>query len=69
MLAAFGPPDTDHASGLAVVKPEQEGKPETTQGRTRATVLRMPPCLFELYSVVVLCYGQLSARWRRGGGD
>jgi hypothetical protein len=38
---------------------------ETTRGHARATVLRAEPCLFGLYTVVVLLYAGLPARWRR----
>jgi DDE superfamily endonuclease/Archaeal putative transposase ISC1217 len=38
---------------------------ETTRGRSRLTVLRAEPCLFGLYTVVVLLYAALPARWRR----
>jgi DDE superfamily endonuclease len=38
---------------------------ETTRGRTEATVLRMAPCLFGLFSVVALLYARLPARWTR----
>jgi hypothetical protein len=38
---------------------------ETTRGRTESTVLRVAPCLFGLYSVVALLYGQLPAARRR----
>jgi hypothetical protein len=38
---------------------------ETTRGRSEKTVLRMAPCLFGMYSVVVLIYSQLPARTRR----
>jgi DDE superfamily endonuclease len=38
---------------------------ETTRGRCEPTVLRMAPCLFGLYSVVVLIYLQLPERARR----
>jgi DDE superfamily endonuclease/Archaeal putative transposase ISC1217 len=38
---------------------------ETTCGRTEATVLRMAPCLFGLFSVVALLYAGLPARWTR----
>jgi DDE superfamily endonuclease/putative transposase ISC1217 len=40
---------------------------ETTRGRCQATVLRVAPCLFGLYSVVVLLYTQLPKRARRAG--
>jgi hypothetical protein len=38
---------------------------ETTRGHVRLTVLRAEPCLFGLYTVVVLLYAALPARWRR----
>jgi DDE superfamily endonuclease/Archaeal putative transposase ISC1217 len=38
---------------------------ETTRGHVRSTVLRAEPCLFGLYTVVVLLYAALPARWRR----
>ena len=38
---------------------------ETTRGRVRQTVLRAEPCLFGLYTIVVLLYAGLPARWRR----
>jgi hypothetical protein len=38
---------------------------ETTRGWKRNTVLRAEPCLFGLYTVVVLLYARLPARWRR----
>jgi DDE superfamily endonuclease/Archaeal putative transposase ISC1217 len=38
---------------------------ETTRGHARRTVLRAEPCLFGLYTVVVLLYAALPARWRR----
>jgi hypothetical protein len=38
---------------------------ETTRGWSRNTVLRAEPCLFGLYTVVVLLYAGLPARWRR----
>jgi DDE superfamily endonuclease len=37
---------------------------ETTRGRTKATVLRVAPCLFGLFSVVCLLYERLRARGR-----
>lgn len=37
---------------------------ETTRGWSRTTVLRMAPCLFVLYSLVVLLYDMLPARQR-----
>jgi DDE superfamily endonuclease len=40
---------------------------ETTCGWTEPTVLRVAPCLFGLYTVVVALYVQLPARRRRGG--
>ena len=39
---------------------------ETTQGWCRATVLRMTPCLFGLYSVVALLYHELPKGRRVG---
>jgi hypothetical protein len=41
---------------------------ETTRGRREATVLRMAPCLFGLFSVVALLYERLPARWTRLAG-
>lgn len=38
---------------------------ETTRGHVRRTVLRAEPCLFGLYTIVVLLYAALPARWRR----
>jgi hypothetical protein len=38
---------------------------ETTRGRTEATVLRVAPCLFGLFSVVALLYASLPGRWTR----
>jgi hypothetical protein len=38
---------------------------ETTRGRKEETVLRMAPCLFGLYTVVVLLYAQMPAHYRR----
>jgi hypothetical protein len=38
---------------------------ETTRGWSRATVLRVAPCLFGLYTVVALLYADLPARFRR----
>jgi uncharacterized protein YerC len=38
---------------------------ETTRGWSRATVLRIAPCLFGLYTVVALLYVELPARYRR----
>jgi len=38
---------------------------ETTRGWSRATVLRAEPCLFGLYTIVVLLYAGLPAPWRR----
>jgi DDE superfamily endonuclease/Archaeal putative transposase ISC1217 len=38
---------------------------ETTRGWSRNTVLRAAPCLFGLYTVVVLLYVDLPARYRR----
>lgn len=38
---------------------------ETTRGWSRATVLRVAPCLFGLYTVVALLYADLPARSRR----
>jgi hypothetical protein len=40
---------------------------ETTRGWTETTVLRVAPCLFGLYTVVVALYVQLPAGQRRGG--
>lgn len=40
---------------------------ETTCGWTEATVLRVAPCLFGLYTVVALLYVQLPAHRRRSG--
>jgi hypothetical protein len=40
---------------------------ETTRGWTERTVLRVAPCLFGLYTVVVALYTQLPARRRLGG--
>ena len=40
---------------------------ETTRGWTEKTVLRVAPCLFGLYTVVVALYMQLPARCRRSG--
>lgn len=40
---------------------------ETTRGRKRETVLRMVPCLFALYSVVVLIYQWLPEKARAAG--
>jgi hypothetical protein len=37
---------------------------ETTRGWTEATVLRVAPCLFGLYTVVAVLYAQLPARCR-----
>jgi len=37
---------------------------ETTRGRTEATMLRLVPCLFGLFSVVALVYDLLPARTR-----
>lgn len=39
---------------------------ETTRGWAEATVLRVAPCLFGLYTVVAALYAQLPARSRRG---
>jgi len=39
-------------------------KLERTRGWTEQTVLRTAPCLFGLYSVIALWYGDLPARWR-----
>lgn len=36
---------------------------ESTRGRTQATVLRAAPCLFGLFSVVVVLYAMLPARY------
>jgi DDE superfamily endonuclease len=38
---------------------------ETTRGWKQATVLRVGPCLFGLYTVVACLYSQLPKRWRR----
>ena len=38
---------------------------ETTRGRTQATVLRAAPCLFGLFSVVVVLYALLPASYTR----
>jgi hypothetical protein len=38
---------------------------ETTRGHARSTVLRAEPCLFGLYTIVVLLYAALPSRWRR----
>jgi hypothetical protein len=38
---------------------------QTTRGWSRDTVLRMGPCLFGLYTLVVWLYAELPARWRR----
>jgi hypothetical protein len=38
---------------------------ETTRGRGEKTVLRVAPCLFGLYTVVALLYGELPASYRR----
>jgi hypothetical protein len=38
---------------------------ETTRGRCAQTVLRVAPCLFGLYSVVVVLYTQMPRRYRR----
>jgi hypothetical protein len=50
----------------------QERRPylglETTRGRGEATVLRMAPCLFGLFSGVALLYERLPARWTRTAG-
>ena len=37
---------------------------ETTRGRTEATVSRVAPCLFGLYSLVALVYERLRSRGR-----
>lgn len=37
---------------------------ETTRGRNRNTVLRAAPCLFGVYTLVVLMYHRLSTRWQ-----
>jgi hypothetical protein len=37
---------------------------ETTRGRSRNTILRTAPCLFGVYTLVVLMYHRLSTRWR-----
>lgn len=39
---------------------------ESTRGWSEATVLRVAPCLFGLYTVVALLYVSLPARYRRG---
>ncbi len=41
---------------------------ETTRGRSRNTVLRAAPCLFGVYSLVVLMYHRLSTRWKEVQG-
>jgi hypothetical protein len=41
---------------------------ETTRGRCQKTVLRAEPCLFGVYSVVTLLYGQLPAEAQAGPG-
>lgn len=38
---------------------------ETTRGRSRNTVLRAAPCLFGVYTLVVLIYHRLSNRWQK----
>ena len=38
---------------------------ETTRGWTRATVLRVGPCLFGLYTLVTWLYARLPGRWSR----
>ena len=38
---------------------------ETTRGRTRSTVLRAAPMLFGLYTLIVLLYARLPARWKQ----
>lgn len=40
---------------------------ETTRGWKKETVLRVGPCLFGLYSVVVCLYSQLPAKYRQTG--
>jgi hypothetical protein len=40
---------------------------ETTRGWSRDTVLRVGPCLFGLYTLVVWLYAQLPGRWSRIG--
>jgi hypothetical protein len=40
---------------------------ETTRGWTEATVLRLAPCLFGLFSVVAILYALLPARTRAAG--
>ena len=37
---------------------------ETTRGRSRNTVLRAAPCLFGIYTLVVIMYHRMSARWK-----
>ena len=41
---------------------------ETTRGWKKETVLRVEPCLFGLYSVVVCLYSQLPAKYTRSSG-
>jgi hypothetical protein len=41
---------------------------ETTRGRIKNTVLRAVPCLFGLYSLVVLLYARLPAAYRHSFG-
>ncbi len=41
---------------------------ETTRGRTEKTVLRAAPCLFGLFSVIVLLYARLPANRVRAAG-
>jgi DDE superfamily endonuclease len=41
---------------------------ETTRGWKKATVLRVEPCLFGLYSVIVCLYSQLPAKYMRSTG-
>jgi DDE superfamily endonuclease len=41
-------------------------KLESTRGRTENTVLRTAPCLFGLFSVIVVWYAQLPSRYKRG---
>lgn len=41
---------------------------ESTRGRKKQTVLRSAPSLFGLYSIVVLIYQQIPARWKKQPG-
>lgn len=41
---------------------------ETTRGRKKETILRSAPCLFGLYSLVVLIYQQIPAIWKNQKG-